>query len=116
VSRWSFGSNKVQLDADVKLLVELLDIVQRDAQRDAFQVSSLDTAAAPYSGPCLSLPSANGSHYATGNMNLRLVRQLLALLIENEIVRLNVWSNPTNDPKRGADHVASIEKAMNTVC
>ena len=28
----------------------------------------------------------------------------LRLLTENEIFRLTVWANPTNDPKRGTDH------------
>ena len=32
------------MDADVKLLVEFLDAVRRDAPKDAFSVSSLDTS------------------------------------------------------------------------
>jgi phosphatidylinositol 4-kinase len=37
--------------------------------------------------------------------------QLLRLLVENEITRLNVWLNPTNDPKRGTDFVG-VEKTF----
>lgn len=37
--------------------------------------------------------------------------QLLRLLVENEIIRLNVWLNPTNDPKSGADF-AGVEKTF----
>lgn len=31
----------------------------------------------------------------------------LRLLTENEIFRLNVWTNPTNDPKRGTDVIGT---------
>jgi hypothetical protein len=41
--------------------------------------------------------------------------QVLRLLVENEIHRLNVWNNPTNDPKRGVDSVGTIEKSMTDV-
>lgn len=92
--QWSFGSNKVQLDADVKLLVEFLDAVQHDVPKDAFNVSSLDSAA----------PSAM-------NANLKALKQLLALLLENEIIRLNVWVNPTHDAKRGTDHLNTLERS-----
>ena len=40
--------------------------------------------------------------------------QVLRLLIENEILRLNVWNNPTNDRKRGADNIGTVEKTMTT--
>jgi phosphatidylinositol 4-kinase len=36
----------------------------------------------------------------------------LRLLVEHEIFRLTVWANTTNDPKRGADHVGTTERAM----
>lgn len=35
----------------------------------------------------------------------------LRLLIENEIYRLDVWANPTNDPRRGIDHVTATSYA-----
>ena len=41
--------------------------------------------------------------------------QVLRLLIENEILRLNVWNNPTNDPKRGADNIGTVEKTVTDV-
>lgn len=34
---------------------------------------------------------------------LRSINNPLRLLVENEIFRLSVWANPTNDPKRGTD-------------
>lgn len=93
--QWSFGSNKVQMDADIKLLVEFLDIVRRDAPKDAFNVSSLENA------PSSSLHATFKSH-----------QQLLTVLLENEIIRLNVWSNPTHDTKRGADHSNGVERSF----
>jgi len=41
--------------------------------------------------------------------------QVLRLLVENEILRLNVWNNPPNDPKRGADSIGTVNKSMNGV-
>ena len=38
------------------------------------------------------------------------LNQLLRLLVENEVTRLNVWSNPHNDPRRGADHIIIAER------
>jgi len=38
--------------------------------------------------------------------------QVLCLLVENEELRLNVWNNPTNDPKRGVDNFGTAERAM----
>ena len=37
---------------------------------------------------------------------------LLRLLVDNEIFRLTVWTNPTNDAKRGVDHFGTVEKTM----
>ena len=36
----------------------------------------------------------------------------LRLLVENEVFRLTVWTNPVNDPKRGTDHICALEKTM----
>ena len=41
--------------------------------------------------------------------------QVLRLLVENEILRLNVWNNPTNDPKRGPDSTGTVERTMSDV-
>ena len=48
-------------------------------------------------------------------MNLKNESSSLRLLVENEIIRLTVWSNPCNDPKRGVDHVSNLEKLMTDV-
>jgi phosphatidylinositol 4-kinase A len=90
--RWSYGANRVQVDADIKILSEFLSYLQVDSIRDALTVSSL----AP------SQFALRASYYAS---RLRDVNQPLRLLVEDEIFRLNVWANPTSDPKRGTDHV-----------
>jgi len=41
--------------------------------------------------------------------------QVLRLLVENEILRLNVWNDPSNDPKRGADSIGTVDKSMKDV-
>lgn len=40
------------------------------------------------------------------------MNQPLRLLVENEIFRLAVWANPSNEAKRGSDHVGSSERTM----
>ncbi|KAJ3814722.1 hypothetical protein F5876DRAFT_72711 [Lentinula aff. lateritia] len=90
--QWSYGANRVQIDADVKVLSEFLSYLQADTIRDTLTVSSL--------APSQFAPRA--SFYAS---RARDVNQPLRLLVENEIFRLNVWANPMNDPKRGTDHV-----------
>jgi len=36
----------------------------------------------------------------------------LRLLTENEIFRLSVWGNPTNDTKKGGDLVGNTERTL----
>lgn len=36
----------------------------------------------------------------------------LRLLTENEIFRLSVWGNPTNDAKKGGDLVGNTERTL----
>lgn len=36
----------------------------------------------------------------------------LRLLTENEIFRLSVWMNPSNDPKKGGDLVGNTERTL----
>ena len=43
--RWSYGANRVQIDADVKLLSEFLSLLQSDAVRGYTTVSSLAAGA-----------------------------------------------------------------------
>jgi hypothetical protein len=44
--RWSHGSNRLQMDADSKLLTDFLSLLQADTARLAHEVSSLGHAQA----------------------------------------------------------------------
>ncbi|TCD70919.1 phosphatidylinositol-4- kinase [Steccherinum ochraceum] len=96
--QWSYGANRVQIDADLKLLSELLSYLQVDSVRGFPAVSSLASG-----------QTHKASHYTSALKNLNI---LLRLLVDNEILRLMVWTNPTNDAKRGADHFGTLEKTM----
>jgi phosphatidylinositol 4-kinase len=39
----------------------------------------------------------------------------LKLLVENELFRLSVWSNPVTDSKRGIDYPTNLEKSLTDV-
>jgi hypothetical protein len=45
---------------------------------------------------------------------LKSINTLLRLLVENEIFRLNVWNNPSND-KRSTDQTSGIERNFTEV-
>ena len=49
--RWSHGSNRLQMDADSKLLTEFLSLLQADTARLAHEVSSLGHAQATSLNP-----------------------------------------------------------------
>ncbi|KAF8891248.1 hypothetical protein BD779DRAFT_1514119 [Infundibulicybe gibba] len=92
--QWTYGANRIQVEADVKVLSEFLSYLGNDSIRSSLVISSLSPTQSITRGP-------------TSEIN-----QPLKLLVENEIFRLTVWANPTNDPKRGADHVGSTERAL----
>ncbi|RDB21005.1 Phosphatidylinositol 4-kinase stt4 [Hypsizygus marmoreus] len=92
--QWSYGANRVQVDADVKALAEFLSYLQNDAVRGSPEISSLSPAQL----------TSRTSYYTK---RLRSITQPLRLLTENEIFRLAVWANPTNDPKRGTDQLGT---------
>lgn len=41
--------------------------------------------------------------------------QVIRLLAENEILRLNLWNDQTSDPKRGIDSTGTVKKIMTDV-
>ncbi|KAJ6490589.1 hypothetical protein C8R47DRAFT_1122870 [Mycena vitilis] len=89
--QWSYGANRVQVDADIKVLSEFLSYLQTDSVRGSAAISSLS-------------PAQSESRSSESVSKLRSLNHPLKLLVENEIYRLTVWANPTNDPKRGSDH------------
>ena len=38
--RWSYGANRVQVEADVRILNDFLELLQQDARRDTYTLSS----------------------------------------------------------------------------
>ncbi|KAF9265698.1 hypothetical protein L218DRAFT_986377 [Marasmius fiardii PR-910] len=92
--QWSYGANRIQLDADVRVLSEFLSYLQTDVIRSTLAITSL----AP-------VQLASRAGYYAGR--LKEINNPLRLLVENELFRLSVWANPTNDPKRGPDHVST---------
>ncbi|KIK92048.1 hypothetical protein PAXRUDRAFT_830328 [Paxillus rubicundulus Ve08.2h10] len=97
--QWSFGANRVQLDADVKVLSEFLGHLQTDTVRCLVSLSSLSpTQTTAKNSPCIS--------------RLKSINHPLRLLVENEIYRLTVWANPSNDVRRGHDHHGTVEQSM----
>jgi phosphatidylinositol 4-kinase len=56
------------------------------------------------------------NHYSVEYLSKhRSQNSLLKLLIENEIARLRVWANPTNDLKRGQDYLSNSERSLTDV-
>ncbi|KAI9571413.1 hypothetical protein HD554DRAFT_2187155 [Boletus coccyginus] len=97
--QWSFGANRVQVIADVKILSEFIGHLQTDSMRALLSLSSLP--------PTQSIKK--NSLYAT---RLKNINHPLRLLVENEIYRLTVWANPTNDANRGHDHPGTLERTI----
>ncbi|KAG1849308.1 hypothetical protein DFJ58DRAFT_795151 [Suillus subalutaceus] len=97
--QWSFGANRVQVDADIKVMSEFLVHLQGDSIKNMTSLSSL----APHQS------ASKTSLYAA---RLKNINQPLRLLIENEIFRLTVWANPSNEAKRGSDLHGLLERNM----
>ncbi|KAG0701518.1 hypothetical protein DFH29DRAFT_926376 [Suillus ampliporus] len=97
--QWSFGANRVQVDADIKVLSEFLVHLQADSVRSLSSLSSL-------------APHQSASKTSLYVARLKNINQPLRLLVENEIFRLTVWANPSNEAKRGIDHHSMIERNM----
>ncbi|KAF9564367.1 hypothetical protein CPC08DRAFT_705318 [Agrocybe pediades] len=94
--QWSYGANRVQVDADIKVLSEFLAYLQVDSVRGPPNISSL-------SNP------RTTSYFADRMRSLNLP---LRLLTENEIFRLSVWGNPANDARKGGDLVGNTERTL----
>lgn len=100
------------MDADIRILSEFLSCLQTDSVRGS--PSSLSLSSAPSvtktSRRCSVLSGRRCFVHVTSEYTSRLrsINQPLRLLIETEMFRLQVWGNPTNDPKRGTDHSAAM--------
>ncbi|KAK4048808.1 phosphatidylinositol-4- kinase [Microbotryomycetes sp. JL201] len=89
---WSYGSNRVQLKADLVAMEELASTVKSDVPTyDLMLTSTLDRTG--------QLPGRVALKSATALHTQRV--QLLGALLENEMDRLKLWLNPLMDAKHG---------------
>lgn len=96
--RWTFGSNHLQVRAEMKLLREVLGLVGRDRMAAIESLTSFppDPAYVRLAG------------HTTVSQVVQTVgeqRQALVLLLENELHRYSVWSNPMQASQRDSDFV-----------
>ncbi len=88
---WSYGSNRVQLRADLQALEELHATVRSDQPSNAFALSPAGSGLLPGR---LAVGIAANEHAAR--------QKLVLALLENEADRLRLWLNPLSDPNKGA--------------
>ncbi|KAF5358382.1 hypothetical protein D9756_001382 [Leucocoprinus leucothites] len=99
VPQWTYGADRVQLNAELKVLSEFLSYLQADSFRGLPSISSLSP---------LQYVSRN-SYYTA---RLRDLNTPLRLLTESELFRLSVWVNPMNDIKRSTDMIGVTERGL----
>ncbi|KAF2720287.1 phosphatidylinositol-4-kinase [Polychaeton citri CBS 116435] len=87
--KWSFGSNRLQAKAEIRLLGDVLDILQ-----SVGAIGVKGTKALP---------------------PLQSKQELLRLLVSHEIERLGVWINPLTPEPRGSRAGAALETAAHSL-
>nr|XP_031861737.1 uncharacterized protein CI109_002970 [Kwoniella shandongensis]KAA5528809.1 hypothetical protein CI109_002970 [Kwoniella shandongensis] len=103
--QWSFGSDRIQVGAEVKLLEDFLLAVQGDHVRGDHSTSSLNDRT-----PAFLVQGSRSIQEYTAQHKDRV--KLLVLLVENEISRLIVWCNPANETGRPAGpNVGNLERS-----
>ncbi|WVO18533.1 hypothetical protein L204_106252 [Cryptococcus depauperatus] len=101
--QWSYGSNRVQLGAEIQLLQIFLDAIAEDHIRGDHSTSSMADRS-----PSLLIPGVKSLQDYVVNHRDRV--RLLQLLVENEISRLVVWSNPINESGRAAVPIVGVNE------
>ncbi len=114
--RWTFGADRVQLNADIKVVSEFLSFLQTDGVRGLPTISSLSPLqfVSRISCKCSARPVVLRILMCPSDYNTRL-RDLnvpIRLLTESELSRLSVWVNPMNDVKRSTDFVGATERGL----
>lgn len=108
-ARWTYGANRVQVDADVRVLSEFLSYLQTDSVRGGASISSLSPVQSNARVACMYFEFVCLEcicWFVPADISrLKSLGYPLRLLVENEIFRLAVWANPSNEAKRGADPV-----------
>ncbi|KAL8284182.1 hypothetical protein RQP46_004931 [Phenoliferia psychrophenolica] len=91
---WSYGSNRIQIKADLQAVEELQVAIKGDAPSYGLYTSTFYPGSRNAVLPGHISPSAAKALQAQRH-------QLLLVLLENEIERLRLWINPMMDPARG---------------
>lgn len=91
---WSFGSSRIQVGAEMALLEEVITALQNDHVRADHDQTSLNDRSPAF--PVSAFKSSR--EYMIYHKERS---RLIQLLIENEIMRLHVWSNVTEDGSKG---------------
>ena len=111
-SRWTYGANRIQVEADKKILTDFLSLLQTDAVRASHTISSMNNPSCKERHPGKPFISSCCQFPLILLQGMKGANHLLRLLVDNEIYRLSVWDNPSNDPHRGIDHNGSTEKGI----
>ncbi|MCO5553770.1 hypothetical protein L7F22_007296 [Adiantum nelumboides] len=98
--QWSFGSNRLQVAAEMQLMRELLDVLKADTFKAQYAITSF-----PPSMEGVRMPGHQTVPQAIDSFAGR--RALLQLLVEDELSRFSVWSNPINEPAAARTTTAS---------
>ncbi|CAO1625236.1 unnamed protein product [Sympodiomycopsis kandeliae] len=102
--QFSFGGNRLQSSSEMQILQELLAAVKADSVKSQSIVTS-----------CHSISSVRLPGHLTlqdGNRDALDRKAVLQLLVEDELRRITVWTNPLNDPSRGSDFQGDSLKSM----
>ncbi len=104
-AQWSFGSNRLQVRAEMQLLSDTLRALQDDAFRAVSVITSFPSDLA-----YVRLPRSVTISEAARTIADQ--RMLLCLLIESELHRFSIWSNPLANASRGTDYIGAVTKSM----
>ena len=119
--QWSFGSDRIQVGAEIRLLQEFSAAIGADHVRGDYMTSSMSDRppALLVRGEFLRgrqcgelIPGSTSLHEYTNQHRDRV--KVLQLLLENEINRLSVWCNPVNEPNR-TPNAGALERSVNFV-
>ncbi|KAK4686496.1 phosphatidylinositol 4-kinase A, partial [Tremellales sp. Uapishka_1] len=103
--QWSFGSDRIQVGAEMKLLADFMTAIQEDHIRGDHSTTSM-----PDRSAAILVNGATNLHDYTLQHRDRV--KILQLLVENEISRLSVWCNPANEGGRLAVNVGAMERSI----
>lgn len=116
LTRWTYGADRVQLNADIKVVSEFSSFLQTDAVRGLPTISSLSplqtVSRISCKYPVCPVVRCALIFLSDYNTRLRDLNVPMRLLVESELSRLSVWVNPMNDTKRSTDFFGATERGL----